>query len=180
MHWKYLPNAEEVMAKISASKKGKPANNKGISPSKESRARMSIAQKQRDWSNWAPTLGKTHSEKTKLQMSRSHLDNSPSLEARAIMSAAATRHGMINNPTYGSWSNMKARCLRPSTPNYPNYGGRGITVCERWLKFENFFADMGERPEGKTLDRLDSNGNYEPDNCRWATPHEQQMNRRKK
>lgn len=83
-------------------------------------------------------------------------------------------------PTYESWSAMKSRCNNPNHDSWKNYGGRGITVCDRWLhSFENFLADMGERPEGKTLDRFPNrDGNYEPSNCRWATVAEQNANRR--
>ena len=82
------------------------------------------------------------------------------------------------SPTYYSWQAMLLRCLNPISNQWRNYGGRGITVCDHWLKFENFLADMGERPDGRTLDRINVNGNYEPSNCRWATSKEQAMNKR--
>ncbi len=88
------------------------------------------------------------------------------------------KHGMYNSPEYRSWRSMKGRCLNESDPAYKNYGGRGIQVCERWLDFESFYEDMGSRPEGTTLDRVDVNGNYEPSNCRWATPIEQSKHKR--
>lgn len=80
--------------------------------------------------------------------------------------------------TYVSWQSMFQRCYDKNHISYCNYGARGIKVCERWDDFENFLADMGERPENKTLDRINTNGNYEPSNCRWSTPSEQQRNRR--
>lgn len=85
-------------------------------------------------------------------------------------------HRMTKTSTYRVWSGMKARCYTPSAAGYANYGGRGIRVCTRWHKFENFLADMGERPEGMSLDRINGNGDYTPANCRWATRLEQNRN----
>src|SRR5438045_635072 len=85
----------------------------------------------------------------------------------------ATKHGMEGSLTYTTWAQMKARCLNPEHRSYALYGGRGITVSESWLKFENFFSDMGVKPKGKSLDRIDNDGNYESGNCRWATLFEQ-------
>jgi hypothetical protein len=83
------------------------------------------------------------------------------------------------SPTFISWAAMMTRCMNSNQRSFKHYGGRGISVCKRWHSFENFLADMGERPPGKTLDRFpDGDGNYEPGNCRWATAKEQAANRR--
>lgn len=86
--------------------------------------------------------------------------------------------GSNRTPTYNSWRAMKMRLTQKTHESYSWYGGRGITMDPRWDKFEAFLADMGERPEGKTLDRIDPNGNYTKDNCKWSTAKQQARNKR--
>lgn len=88
-----------------------------------------------------------------------------------------TKHGMINTSTYNIWRSMRRRCIDAKKKSYNRYGGRGITVCRRWDSFENFLADMGERPDGCQIDRINNDGNYEPSNCRWVTPKVNANNR---
>lgn len=88
-------------------------------------------------------------------------------------------HGMSNTPVYAVWKTMRDRCRNPNNKDYRHYGGRGIKVCAAWSRFERFYADMGAPPPGRTLDRIDPDGNYEPGNCRWATWREQNLNKRR-
>ncbi|MCX4458486.1 hypothetical protein OOK58_41990 [Streptomyces sp. NBC_01728] len=89
-----------------------------------------------------------------------------------------TKHGMCGTSIYWTWSDMVARCTNPRHKRYADYGARGITVCERWRDFANFLADMGDRPPGLELDRIDNDRGYEPSNCRWADRSTQMKNRR--
>lgn len=111
---------------------------------------------------------------------RSHLRSGTTRSCGCLRDDGNTsraRHGLHRSPTWITWMAMKQRCLNPEAADYPRYGGVGVTICERWLDFKNFLADMGERPNDRTLDRVDNDGNYEPSNCRWATASEQNQNR---
>lgn len=90
----------------------------------------------------------------------------------------STRHGMSHSREHRCWTSMKNRCLNENNHAFKWYGLRGISVCERWMSFESFYADMGKCPDGMSLDRINNDGCYEKDNCRWATPVQQSNNRR--
>lgn len=87
-------------------------------------------------------------------------------------------HGKVDTPEYQSWQAMKNRCLNPNQSAYKNYGGRGITICDKWIEFAGFAEDMGERPEGCSLERIDNSKGYSKDNCVWATIKSQNRNTR--
>lgn len=95
------------------------------------------------------------------------------------MSIRSRKHGMSQHPLWSVWRGMKERCLDENNKRFSDYGGRGIKICQRWLdSFQAFVEDMGDRPAGHQLDRIDNDGNYEPGNCKWSTRSEQMLNRR--
>lgn len=98
---------------------------------------------------------------------------------RETNASRSRTHGKDGTSLYRAWENMIQRCTNPKNKSFPNYGGRGVRVCERWLDFSNFLADMPERPSPEhTIDRQNNDGHYEPSNVRWATRTEQNRNRR--
>lgn len=99
------------------------------------------------------------------------------LSRRRKIGIASVTHGLSKTRTYKIWAHMRKRCTDKKHNRYWSYGGRGIVVCQRWESFENFLADMGECPAGRSIDRINNDGNYEPSNCRWATYKQQNRNR---
>jgi hypothetical protein len=111
------------------------------------------------------------------QSLRSGMTQSCGCLNREINAKRSTTHGMAHTSDYKSWHAMIQRCTNPNNHKWQRYGGRGISICNRWMSFENFVDDMGHRPKGMTIDRIDNDGNYEPANCRWATQAQQSINK---
>ena len=129
-------------------------------------------------------MGHPVSEETRAKISEASKGRKQSpehIEKRAEAHRTHGQAGRSKSPEYRAWDAMKQRCLNPRSSAYPSYGGRGISVCDKWREsFDAFYADMGPKPEPKalySLDRIDNDGDYEPGNCRWAT-HSQQLKNR--
>lgn len=119
--------------------------------------------------------------KTEIILKAGPLLNGHKKSCGCLYRGAIPKHGMCTSSEYKTWKNMKTRCDNPKNRHYHNYGGRGITYCERWKIFENFYEDMGEKPEPKedySIDRVDNNLGYYKENCKWSTSKEQQNNKR--
>ena len=137
-------------------------------------------------------LGHKHSDETKAKIAASNMgkhkqqhtiEHNAKISATLLGNQRGLKHGNARpgqvTREYNSWVEMIRRCTKSSRKDWKDYGGRGITVCDKWREsFQNFLNDMGERPEGTSIDRINNHGNYEPGNCRWATPLEQSSNRR--
>jgi len=116
--------------------------------------------------------------KTQVPLSRLKNKNIGTKSCGCLTKIVNTTHGKRSSKMYPIWIGMKQRCTNPKNKRYSDYGGRGITVCDSWQNFENFLADMGEAPEGLTIDRINNDGDYEPGNCRWISMKEQARNYR--
>lgn len=99
---------------------------------------------------------------------------------RSVLGISTTKHGMAGTRTHRIWKAMRSRCNNPNTPRHKDYGGRGIRVCKRWEEFKNFLSDMGECPDGMSIDRIDNDRGYSPSNCKWSTAKQQNSNQRKR
>lgn len=134
----------------------------------------------RDWYHCQCNCGQTPQIQGK-KLKNGHTQSCGCLrrELSAVRCVNRATHRLTKTETYKCWSGLKQRCTNPKATGYAQYGARGISVCERWVNsFENFLVDMGERPAGTTLDRIDVNGNYAQDNCRWASLKVQNFNKR--